>query len=900
MSKSIFHPFLFVAVSCFVFSQGLAAEVPNPPEVLPLAPVHSPADVMSIYSGYYDNVTSINDFSGSGDKKEIAQVQGDEMVYIENGLNTWAYVNFSSPVNIDSYNSLHFDIYVVTGNFNLKVSFADGSSNFSIPVVEGWNRIHLELNDYKAMFNSPDFKQVSFIAFINDNGYKRSIFVDNIYVSNEEHPEQLLLPATPIATPQHPHANVLPIFSEAYPDNVGFSILLETPGSPRKFKGKNFTPASEVEKMFWINAGMNNGGGGFLFSSPQDVSAYDYLHIDLFLAGTNTLPLRFKFGVTTPAFTATYAPNPSATVFTAQPGWNSINVKISDFLGLATNTFDLTTMNGIGFWHKTGGTRTVYVDNIYFYKEPKSGDFCAKTSGAWSDNASWLKWSGTTWQDAAVNETPISSSDVYIDAAEINMDVSSSVSNLTLGSSGKLTITTGHILSIAGDFKSMANEKNTTGTLVDENPAGGLLVSGQVNVDQFLQGGRNWYISSPVANAPIDSITGKTGNVLYEYVEANNSWPAASAFTAARGYVAAIEASNTGFYTFTASDLNQGPQTITLSRTPAALKAGYNLIGNPYLSYLNMQSIVNATDGLSKSVWYRVKNTANTAYFFDTFNTTSGLGTNNNGKGNVSGTIPPFQAVWVRVAPEVSSVDVELTHDLRSHNGAEYNPLRSPGTDQQRVLRLEVSNASYADETIIYFNRQATDDLDSYDSPKMTISNASGPEIQTKADNEFLAINGMSESALFREIPLYFTASRAGEFRLRVKEMSGFGDMYLSLTDTETNTEFVLDDEYFFSSDVADFAERFVLKVSAATTGTFDKDAVSSAVFSPAQGKIQINLDRSGVDDAMVTVYTTMGQLLYTGRLTDHQTTINIQHHGLCLVTLEISGIRRTNKIIVK
>lgn len=901
MRKINFLAFIFVSLISLVYSQRIEAVVPNPPETLPAAPVHAAGDVLSIYSGYYDNATAISSLSGVGVVKEFRNVLDDEMIYFETGLSGWSVVSLSSPVNIASHNVLFLDIYVVSGNFNMKVRLYDGSSTFNIPVVEGWNRLQLDLTDYLMLALPPDLTQVSSIAFVNDGGYARTVYIDNIYACNAVHPEQLVMPALPAAAPTHASKYVLPIFSDAYSTNVGFTVDALTPGSPKKYKGKYYSPSTDLEKMYWINAGMNNGNGGFLFSSIQNVSAYDYLHVDLFLAGTNTLPLRFRFGVNTTTFTTSYAPNPTATVFTAQPGWNSINIKLSDFLALAANTFDLTTMNGIGFWHKTGGTRTVYIDNIYFYKVPTQ--YRAKASGLWSDFNIWQKWNGTAWADAVAGQIPNSASTITIDNAEVTIDAPVTVDNLTIGSEGMLTLPEGKTLEVTGDFNINADAGNNTGTFVDENSNGGLTISGQVNVQQYLQGGRNWYISSPVKDASADIITsGKTGNALFKYDEVNNAWPLVSTFESAKGYVAAIAPANGGTYTFTGTEINQGPQSVSINRTALATKAGFNLVGNPYPAYYNIRTTLNETAGLDKTVWYRVRNFGNTAYFFDTFNAVSNLGTNNNGRGNVSGILPPFQSVWVRVSQDVESVAIEYSNSQTSHKNITGNPLRSPGVDEQRVLRLSVSNTVYEDEAIVYFNNRAENYFDSYDSPKMSNNSLSIPEIQTKAENEYLAINGLNESALFNEIPLYFKTAKPGTFTLRVKEMTNFENLSLILTDKETNTEKILHpgEGYSFESGTSGISERLVLNVKSITT-----DVINSAVALPVElsvtsgGTLLVSCDNTQAGNVDLYIYNTTGQLVHKTSLTGKQTIVEHLQSGIYIVRIQSNNSDYTKNIVI-
>lgn len=373
MKKRNFTKLLLVAAISLFSVQSAMAAVPNPPAALPAAPTHDAGIVKSVFSGAYTNVTTISGFSGVGDVKEVRQVLGDDMIYIENGLNEMAYVEFGSALDINTYKVLFMDVYVVATAFNLKVSLGDGSSTFSIPVVEGWNKVEIDLNDYRVLTSPPDMANITKMGFINDAGYARTIYVDNIYAANVT-PTEILTGPT-VAGPNTqvaPPTGVLPIFSDIYTNEVGCTLLPNTVGLVKKLKGLNFTGSTALDRMFFIKTGLNAGDGGYLFNNTVDATVYEYIHVDFFLDGTS-FPVRFRFGVNTPTFTGSVSPNPTTALYTAQPGWNSVNLKFSDLASLL-GTLDLTTLNGFGFFNKNGYARTVYMDNLYLYRtSPTTG-----------------------------------------------------------------------------------------------------------------------------------------------------------------------------------------------------------------------------------------------------------------------------------------------------------------------------------------------------------------------------------------------------------------------------------------------------------------------------------------------------------------------------------------------
>ncbi len=112
-----------------------------------------------------------------------------------------------------------------------------------------------------------------------------------------------------------------------------------------------------------------------------------------------------------------------------------------------------------------------------------------------------------------------------------------------------------------------------------------------------------------------------------------------------------------------------------------------------------------SNEDLESSYWYRTRNAGNTAWTFDTYNIPSALSTGNSGL-SVSKHIPPMQAFWVRVKSGKSSATLQFTNAMRGHQDVATNKFRAPAAvnTENKVLRLQVSNGTNSDETILYFH----------------------------------------------------------------------------------------------------------------------------------------------------------------------------------------------------
>jgi hypothetical protein len=493
--------------------------------------------------------------------------------------------------------------------------------------------------------------------------------------------------------------------------------------------------------------------------------------------------------------------------------------------------------------------------------------------------------------------------------------------SITVSGGGKLTNPSGSTLRLT--TLTLKSDGNGTGTYVDKGTSA--ITSASVNQD--LASVRNWYISSPITTADRSMLPAGT---LWKYNEPNTAtisglgtalWEEMTtdeAIEAKKGYI--FKPTAIGLISFTGT-LNTGDQTVTLNRTENGKTGrGFNLVGNPYPSYVNWMSAIDAgntvTSNLSTTLWYRTKNPGTyvdpvvTSYFvFDTYNKTANTGTNNNGGGNVTSMIPPMQAFWVKVNAAVDNQSttgtLKFTNAMRSHEIGT-NRLKAPSevNINQKVLRLKLSNLSSSDESIVLFNSNASDSYDAYDSPKMSNANAAIPEIYTTVGGEQLVINGLNSVGIAnRELPLGFTTGARNNFTIKATEISNFdADTRVILKDNLLKSEYELNvgNAYNFSSDVVNTSSRFSILFRSATgpNALYENNFSTLYIGKNANNQITIN----GVDakDGMVTVCNAVGQKLISTALTSSSLVIDKPFStGVYMVTVNVGNAKVTKKVIV-
>ena len=157
-----------------------------------------------------------------------------------------------------------------------------------------------------------------------------------------------------------------------------------------------------------------------------------------------------------------------------------------------------------------------------------------------------------------------------------------------------------------------------------------------------------------------------------------------------RGYLAQLKSNNTYLYSGT---LNNGTISLTPTRTGTKASArGFNLVGNPYPSYLNWKSAEITKTNIRQTIWFRTlsKNSANGTMVFDTYDGT--VGTGNGETGVVSQYIPPMQGFWVKVDTDNKAASLIFRTAARLHHDVPAKVIKnhSEENDGIQILRLQV------------------------------------------------------------------------------------------------------------------------------------------------------------------------------------------------------------------
>ena len=504
--------------------------------------------------------------------------------------------------------------------------------------------------------------------------------------------------------------------------------------------------------------------------------------------------------------------------------------------------------------------------------------------------------------------SPTSAIDLTVSAGyELTVNADANVKSITVAPGAKLTLNNTSVLTSTNGI-TLQNTASGTASFVDSRTADNPSVLAGIVQQDITETNRNWYVAVPVSGKSASDITLSAAKIIKRN-EGFSSWDDVSgSLTAGVGYIA-VASTNSGTTSWSLNgNLNSGKVEVPVTNSGAS-STGYNLLGNPYPSYLNWEQVLNlnATNAslLQSTIWYRTATFNNGLskfdYSFNTYNSTGRMSI----PASTTGYIPPMQAFWVLAG---SAGTVTFTNAMRSHGDGASNKLKAPSLNQQQILRLQVSNAVNSDETLVYFNPNASNAYDNFDSPKMSNNIASIPEIFTMVGTEKLVINGMNSVIPNQEIPLGFSTGQSNTFTIKATEISNFNDgTQIFLKDSQTNNEWNLTDgsAYNFSSDISSSnTSRFsvIFKAASITTGIINSKGASNSIliYRNVNNLISINCVNGIVGEASVSVYNAVGQKLAEQALQSSITILSRSFTpGVYLVSVRANAKSCTQKVVI-
>ncbi|PIQ29648.1 MAG: hypothetical protein COW63_12030 [Bacteroidetes bacterium CG18_big_fil_WC_8_21_14_2_50_41_14] len=483
------------------------------------------------------------------------------------------------------------------------------------------------------------------------------------------------------------------------------------------------------------------------------------------------------------------------------------------------------------------------------------------SGGAWGTAANWTAL-----------KVPNAWANVFVaSGSETTIALAALANNLTINQGGKLSLN-GTTLDVSGYF---LIESNATGNGSFINN-GTLNVTGTTSVESYVTAGQWHGISAPVTGlTALDLYLGGAPDVwMKSYNEVDDSYTYASDFGTPlgdmKGWMMWIGGAVPNTYTFSGS-LRTGPESSAVTKNGN----GYNFVGNPFSS---------AIDWLAGSGW--TKTNVNNAIFV--YNGTSfasfvgGVGTNGGSR-----YIAMNQGFFVEAS---AAGTLAMTNAVCVHNSVGF---MKDQMEIGQIVRLQVEDAGLIDEAVIHFTEGATVDYDGeFDAHKFFSYTPGFPQLYSTA-NDFMAINSLPSE--YREsIPMDVRGANGNELTISATETGGFDKLYLK-DESTGNVVNLKDESYSFTYDDA-ITDRFTILFS--ITDVEENPLSADARIFASDRTIQVVLQ--GMDQANISVYNLLGQVIDSRMNSGTVTRIPVQQSGYYLIKVSNGTQVSTQKVFIK
>ncbi len=456
--------------------------------------------------------------------------------------------------------------------------------------------------------------------------------------------------------------------------------------------------------------------------------------------------------------------------------------------------------------------------------------------------------------------------------------------------------------------------------------------SGVINYNRHISNLSTWdLISVPVSDLSISSFAQgetdlATNGAQYAIgtytnttaaASAGNTWqnyttataPSAGNFTPAKGYQMAAKGTNSGSGVGAEMTFSGKPNTGTKSISITNAETGngsdndpsdgsrFNLVGNPYPSFISVSAFLTANSSNLGNGFEAVYGWNGSSY--TTYNSASGA------------YIAPGQGFMV--GADSGSATLSFTTGMQSTGNTSMDDFISGDQLEDRAeLFLGYSSSEYSNKTEIYFLENTTDLLDtSYDAVTIDFDHNNGIHtrlLDGSSDNRNFVIQSLSYSEMNdKVIPLVINGFANEEFSVSILHRTTPADINIYLEDTFLNTITNLKDEDFVLNPISDLsgAGRFYIHLTEDTMSTIDVSSNLLNAYKDANSDF-ITVEGLSSQEGIVNIslFNILGSKVLKTSFDNslNQRVISTQaiSQGIYVIELESSGRRVTKKILIK
>jgi len=503
--------------------------------------------------------------------------------------------------------------------------------------------------------------------------------------------------------------------------------------------------------------------------------------------------------------------------------------------------------------------------------------------------------------------------------------------NLTVVSGGTLTIEKSGAVNVSGNFSNsgtvtMNSDADEFASIIVEGTS-----SGNVVYNRFVNtvGADEWdLIGSPVDGLDINQFVSDNSGViatngvqyaLGAYNNSNNTWSnytsdgslagnvsSAGNFDIGKGYQMGTASGATMAFTGTIATSDQTQSIINNNGNGSGRR--WNLVANPYPSYLNLNSAAHGTNNLisvNTAVGNQIIDGSFAAVYGWNPNKSGGAGYDSYDNNDTAKYIAPGQGFFI-AASSTSSIDLDFTETMQTVTGGDDFVVGDVMENIEIYLRL-YNNDAFIEQTHIRFRDDMTlglnpgYDVGNYNQNAAITSRLLEDDEGVNFEHQNLPLSAMENAV----IPLVINQAAGQEFRINLHTAT-IPDPNVYLEDIVEGTFTNLYESDFVYTPTSDLegVGRFFIHMSADTMSNEDvSTSLLNAYKEIDASYITIEGLATQSNETKVSLYNILGREVFSTTLNNNMGTQTISTVGLStgiyVIELESGTDRLSKKLIV-
>ena len=521
-----------------------------------------------------------------------------------------------------------------------------------------------------------------------------------------------------------------------------------------------------------------------------------------------------------------------------------------------------------------------------------------------------------TWSPSDPNGTATAGDDIVIASGDAVINVNTTCNSVTVNPGAGLTVNTGVTLEATNGLTLESTSTSYSSLILDGSVTGTMSYERHVNINGTGTTGSNDLVSAPLTGQQFDVFATNNPNILnngtlylfgpFDKTTANYvTWAGTETTTlnAGVGYRAAT--SNNSFVTFQGTAEN-GTIPVNIQNSGPDFEE-WNLVGNPYPSYLNVQAFLNHDVGGATNLQLFDAGTA-AIYGYDG-DATDDWTIYNLATTTASTVIAPGQGFFISAdATNAGLYDLEFTPAMRSTGSTD--DFIVGRNAELTFVKVNLSTNAKAYSTDVYFNNNASLGFDfGYDAQ---LWGNTTPDFAIYShlvqDNSGLAmalqtLNGSDLADV--TIPLGVHANQGEQLRFSIADSTLPESVNVYLDDVVANTTTLLNNSDYIITPTTSLSGtgRFFLRTSEDALSTIDNSLDVLNIFALNHSK-ELVVSGQLKDNTMLELFDIQGRKVWATQLdyTTLENRIDVSNlsAGVYVVNVQNNGQQKTQKVIIK